>query len=242
MMIGRCRPSGRPRRMRQTSRPLNTGRLRSRIIRSGGAAATALSASSPVPTMCASASPVRSRVCLIRPAMSCSSSTMRTRCLGIRNERHGGGHGSVCRPTLSGSALGEAITSRMPGAAVATVRDLRRGALQADSIRWTFRFRIEGVKCGLHQARSRVILPESVRPRIRLVDRPLSGCWGSRRVRVVRPDAGIALPLHVEQAAEHPGRELAVVPGTGDRPLRRARLRSRRQRRRTVRGPSRTAP
>ena len=47
MMIGTCGASARDRRMRQTSRPLRTGRFRSRMIRSGGCSVTAASAASP---------------------------------------------------------------------------------------------------------------------------------------------------------------------------------------------------
>src|SRR5881392_3511294 len=43
MMIGTCGASARDRRIRHTSRPPRTGRLRSRMMRSGGPAATAAS-------------------------------------------------------------------------------------------------------------------------------------------------------------------------------------------------------
>jgi hypothetical protein len=79
MMIGSSRVSARWRRIRQTSSPLTTGRFRSRMTRSGGRPAIERSASSPRPTISTEASPDRSSVCLIRPAMSCSSSTTSTR-------------------------------------------------------------------------------------------------------------------------------------------------------------------
>ncbi len=81
MMIGTDLVAGRERSSRHTSRPFNTGRLRSSRIRSGGCSAAALSAASPLPTTCTSMSPPRSNVCLMSPAMSCSSSTASTRVL-----------------------------------------------------------------------------------------------------------------------------------------------------------------
>ena len=71
--------------MRQTSRPLRTGRFRSRMMRSGGAVGDRLQRGVARSRRSrASASPPRSSVCLMRPAMSCSSSTMRTRCLAMK--------------------------------------------------------------------------------------------------------------------------------------------------------------
>src|SRR5829696_2623412 len=82
MMIGKAAVSGFPRSRRHTSTPLRTGRLRSRMTRSGAWSAIARSAVSPLPTTSTLASPERSSACLMRAAISCSSSTTRT--LGTR--------------------------------------------------------------------------------------------------------------------------------------------------------------
>src|ERR1044071_5356722 len=79
MMIGTFAVSGRARRMRHTSTPLSTGRFRSRTIRSGRSSLTAFSAVSPLTAVSTSMAPSRSSACLMSPAISCSSSTTRTR-------------------------------------------------------------------------------------------------------------------------------------------------------------------
>src|SRR5687767_1137816 len=79
MMMAVLAVSGRPRRMRHTSVPLMIGRLISRMTRSGAVSVTVRSAVSPLPTTSTCASPERSSACLISAAISCSSSTTRTR-------------------------------------------------------------------------------------------------------------------------------------------------------------------
>src|ERR1043165_6817716 len=79
MMIGTFAVSARPRMMRQTSTPLSTGRLRSRMTRSGTSWVTLFSAVSPLPAISTSTAASRSSACLMRPAISCSSSTTSTR-------------------------------------------------------------------------------------------------------------------------------------------------------------------
>ncbi len=129
MMIGRLADSGRPRITRQTSAPFTTGRLISRMTRSGAESATARSAVSPLAAMSTSASPDRSSACLIKAAISCSSSTTRT--LGTRlipiestgGTFHTGDRGVKC--ALRASLL---HAKRDAGAILGARRRLRRAA------------------------------------------------------------------------------------------------------------------
>ncbi len=83
MMIGVLAVPGRVRSNRQTSRPPSTGKLRSRMMRSGVCSLASLRAWSPLAATSTMASPERSSVCLTRPAMSFSSSTTSTRILSV---------------------------------------------------------------------------------------------------------------------------------------------------------------
>src|SRR5262245_23210076 len=79
MMIGTFAVSVRPRIIRQTSTPFNTGRFKSSRTRSGSSSATLFRAVSPLPAISTTNPPSRSSACLMSPAMSFSSSTTRTR-------------------------------------------------------------------------------------------------------------------------------------------------------------------
>ena len=144
MMIGTCLVVGRERRIRHTSNPERTGRFRSRMIRCGCCSATALSAASPLLTIVTTVSGSRSSVCLIRPAMSCSSSTTRMR-VGGRREALGGpgrGGGALRMSQRHAVLLGSRQSAARPcGHAPVTLR------------RWSFPCCVACVKCGLRTHR-----------------------------------------------------------------------------------------
>src|SRR5688572_11039360 len=132
MMIGVFAVAGRVRSNRHTSRPPSTGRLRSRMIRSGTCSLESLSAWSPLPAISTVVSPLRSSVCLIRPAMSFSSSTTSTRILSLVRSKcvgrdrvalvpanpstdiSNGIHGSGVRFPGRDGAVNSALPSRCP--------------------------------------------------------------------------------------------------------------------------------